>query len=256
MESHRSTNQLGQTDLSARLARAKTNETPLLMSLAIKLFDPNFHLVLGSQSPRRRELLELIVPSDRISVRPPSHDRELKFDDTHDWESIDSRLRLNAQTKCRDVVSDIVQSADSIADHTIVLAADTIIVARDADDQLCVLEKPPEPDWQPTVRHWFESFLLGRSHWAATAFCMSMVGDDSKEICRIVRSTVTFRDDMHDLIDWYLSTDEPRGKAGGYGIQGAADVFVERVEGSVSNVVGLPLAEVFRELNRLVADVT
>lgn len=194
----------------------------------------------------------MIVPAGCISVHPPSHDREVKFDDTHDWESIEARLLLNAETKCIDVRNDITRSANTAtAQPTIVLAADTVIVARGENDQLHVLEKPPEPDWEPTVRHWFEAYLLGRSHWAVTAFSLSVVGEPKQQVSRVARSTVKFRDDMHDLVDWYMSTEEPRGKAGGYGIQGAADVFVERVEGSVSNVVGLPLAEVLRELVRL-----
>ncbi len=50
------------------------------------------------------------------------------------------------------------------------------------------------------------------------------------------------RADVDPWLDWYLDTGEPLGKAGGYAVQGAADVFITRVDGSISNVVGLPLA--------------
>jgi len=55
------------------------------------------------------------------------------------------------------------------------------------------------------------------------------------------------RPDVEPLLDWYLSTGESRGKAGGYAIQGAASVFVTQVSGSLSNVIGLPL-ELTRQL--------
>ena len=62
---------------------------------------------------------------------------------------------------------------------------------------------------------------------------------------RIVRSSVTFYDDIERRLDWYLATGEPRGKAGGYAVQGAASIFISRIEGSLSNVIGLPLRELF-----------
>ena len=62
---------------------------------------------------------------------------------------------------------------------------------------------------------------------------------------------VTFYDQeyIRARLDWYLSTQESRGKAGGYAIQGAGSIFVNRIEGSLSNVVGLPLETVFEMLN-------
>ena len=59
------------------------------------------------------------------------------------------------------------------------------------------------------------------------------------------------RKDADTLLDWYLTTGESRGKAGGYAIQGAASVFVTQVEGSLSNVVGLPLEETLAMLGEL-----
>lgn len=55
------------------------------------------------------------------------------------------------------------------------------------------------------------------------------------------QSHVWFREDAEPLLDWYLATNEPLGKAGGYALQGLGSVFVTRVEGSITNVVGLPL---------------
>jgi septum formation protein len=51
------------------------------------------------------------------------------------------------------------------------------------------------------------------------------------------------RPDVEPWLDWYIATGEPQGKAGGYAVQGAGSVFVTKIEGSYSNVVGLPLEE-------------
>jgi septum formation protein len=66
-----------------------------------------------------------------------------------------------------------------------------------------------------------------------------------------VTTDVTFIADVDRRLEWYISTGEPRGKAGGYGIQGLASLFVKEVRGSRSNVIGLPLEallELFEEL--------
>jgi septum formation protein len=86
---------------------------------------------------------------------------------------------------------------------------------------------------------------------ALTAVCLRTPDGTQHEI--VARSEVTFRAADEAWLDWYLATGESRGKAGGYGLQGAADVFVERIVGSPSNVVGLPLRET-AELLRLWTD--
>ena len=59
----------------------------------------------------------------------------------------------------------------------------------------------------------------------------------------VVETAVEFAELTTDLVEWYVATGEPAGKAGGYAIQGAGAALVRRVEGSVTNVIGLPLAE-------------
>ena len=108
-------------------------------------------LILGSRSPRRRELLELLIPPESIDVLPPRSSDELGFDGLTSWLDIARRLQ------------------------------------------------------------------------------------------QIAQSHVWFREDAEPLLDWYLATNEPLGKAGGYALQGLGSVFVTRVEGSITNVVGLPL---------------
>ena len=204
---------------------------------------PNLCIILASQSPRRRKLLELIIADGNIEVKPPSEDRELSFDGLVDRQAIEQRVMQNARAKCEDVH---VQPPEACGDPRITLAADTIIVAQSVDGQLVVLEKPPEPNWQPTVRRWFEELLIGNTHWALTAVCAAR---GSKFVEQLVSTEVTFRQDGHRWLDWYIRTEESRGKAGGYGLQGAGDIFVSNVNGSISNVVGLPLHAVVELLD-------
>ena len=204
-------------------------------------------LILGSRSPRRRELLELLVSPESIDVRPPSSSDELGFAGLSSWLDIAQRLQQIAREKNEDVLAQLSPSNDS----QLVLTADTTIVATDADGCYRVLGQPPDDDsWREVVRRWFRDFYAGRSHIAATSVCLTDP-HTGRRLERIVQSQVWFRDDVEPLLDWYLATGEPLGKAGGYALQGLASVFVTRVEGSITNVVGLPLEALVELLPQL-----
>lgn len=207
---------------------------------------PGARFVLASRSPQRLELLRQIVPPAQIEVLPPRSSDEAGFDRLHDWTLLEQRLTEIARTKCEDVCRQIAARTD---DHIprAVIAADTIIVVRDGEE-LRALGQPPDDDsWQDVVRRWFTGFYAGKTHWAVTALCVAAAKGTFE---RIVRSEVSMAADVERWLEWYLATGEPRGKAGGYAIQGAGSLFITRVEGSSSNVVGLPireLREVFAE---------
>jgi septum formation protein len=193
-------------------------------------------LILGSRSPRRLELLSLLVPRDQIEVRAPKSPDEAGFEGLATESEIEHRLQQIARDKSADVAAQF--SNDSPA----ILTADTTIVGWDADGRLAVLGQPPDDDtWPDVVREWFHTYYLGRTHVALTAVCLRTPDGHLHEA--VARSEVTFRSADEATLDWYLATGESRGKAGGYGLQGAADVFVERIVGSPSNIVGLPLRE-------------
>lgn len=197
-------------------------------------------LILGSRSPRRRELLELLISPESIDVRPPRSSEELSFEGLTSWLEIAQRLQRIAREKNDDVLSQLSSSND----QQLVLTADTTIVATDADGSSRVLGQPPSDDsWRDVVGGWFRDLYAGRSHIAATAVCLTD-RDTGQRLERIVQSHVWVRDDVEPLLNWYLATNEPLGKAGGYALQGLASVFVTRVEGSITNVVGLPLEAV------------
>jgi septum formation protein len=201
---------------------------------------PSPLLILGSRSPRRKELLQLLIPDHRIVVRPPRSAVEAGFDGLADRGAIAARLNEIVDAKRHDVDAQFTAEERRTA---IGLVADTIIVASEPDGTPIVLGQPPvRPDWRAVVRLWFERYYSGRTHEAWTGVCLWTA--TRLLASRIVKTSVTFRPIASDEIDWYLSTDEPRGKAGGYALQGLASVFVTRVEGSLTNVVGLPLEAV------------
>jgi septum formation protein len=206
---------------------------------------PRAAIVLGSRSPQRKALLELIVPPGDIVIRPPTSHEEPGFDDVHDWPGIELRLREIATLKLENVMQQHAATATASKDD-LVLCADTVIVGSDAAGRLAVLGQPPQADtWRETVRSWFQLYYRNKKHWAATAVCVSSLS--GRRLVCIVNTAVTFGTFDDASLDWYLSTGESQNKAGGYALQGAASIFVERIEGSPSNVIGLPLRET-REL--------
>lgn len=175
---------------------------------------------------------------------PPSSADEAGFDGLTTRTAIEEQLRSVAAVKCDDVLRQLGDDAR----RAIVVAADTVIVAGERDGELVVLGQPPEEDWRETTRRWFLDHYAGRTHVALTGLCIAAAAGRRK---LVVETRVTFRADAAEYLDWYLDTEEPRGKAGGYAIQGAGSVFVTRVEGSLTNVVGLPLRELLDVLREL-----
>lgn len=173
-------------------------------------------LVLASGSPRRRELLaQLGAPFD---VQAPD------VDESHcPGESPTDLVQRLALDKARAVSTD--------RSDAVVVAADTVV---DVDGE--VLGKPHTDDEAQRMLH----LLSGRCHLVHTGVTVAAAGEVRTEL---VTTGVEFvaLDDV--LVDWYVSTGEPHDKAGGYAIQGHGGVFVASIDGSASNVVGLPLAE-------------
>jgi septum formation protein len=127
-----------------------------------------------------------------------------------------------------------VEKADAIAGRrptSTILAADTTV---DVDGHL--LEKPVDDD---DLRRMLR-LLAGRRHLVHTGVAATTPAASASIV---VTTAVTFVELTAADIEWYVGTGDGVGKAGGYGIQGAAARFVARVDGSVTNVIGLPLAE-------------
>ena len=204
---------------------------------------------LGSRSPRRKELLAYLVPENEITILPPSSVEEKSFEDVSTWDEIIDRVSEISKDKMDDVFQQIVSKKEQT--QYIVLTADTVVVVQEKQtDQYTVLGQPPESsDWQQIVRQWFEKYYVGQDHFVVSAF--SLKNSDGKEISQTVTTQVRFRSDSLQYLDWYLSTGESQGKAGGYGIQGKGSLFLDRLEGSLTNVIGLPLNALSQALRKL-----
>ncbi len=186
-------------------------------------------LVLASQSPRRRELLERLGLA--LEVRPAHADEAVL-----PGEAARAYAARVAREKARAV------ARDAAAGDEVVLGADTVVVLRGE-----VLGKPRDAD---DARRMLAR-LSGSRHEVLTAVCVRRnAGSPGVELEALVETAVRFGPLSSAAVDWYVSTGEPLDKAGAYAIQGAGGAFVLDVSGSVSNVVGLPLAETVDLLRR------
>jgi septum formation protein len=176
-------------------------------------------LYLASGSPRRRELLmQIAVPF--LTQIAPIDEKVLP------GESPVAYVERLARAKGQ---AGLVALTDN--DGAVVLGADTAVVL---DGQ--ILGKPADRDEAlATLRA-----LSGRSHEVLTA--VALVSSE-RTVSRVVTSQVTFRPLSQAEIEAYWASGEPQDKAGCYGIQGLAAVFVSQLHGSYSAVVGLPLCE-------------
>src|SRR5690606_15231959 len=174
-------------------------------------------------------------------VRPPRDPDESSLENLNDLQQLQQRLQEIARQKNVDVAGQL-QIDGTLASVAGILTADTVIVATTSDETVVVLGQPPASgDWQQTVREWFERYYFGRPHEVLSAVCLST--PDGRRAELVVSTKVQFAADARQWLEWYLTTGEPIGKAGGYGLQGAGSLFVERIDGSPSNVIGLPLRE-------------
>lgn len=126
------------------------------------------------------------------------------------------------------------------AANRVVIAADTVVVV----DGL-ILGKPASPSDATRMLR----LLSGRRHEVVTAVAVAAPGRARR--LGVETTTVEFARLGDDDIAWYVASGEPFDKAGGYAVQGLAARFVTRVEGSYSNVVGLPIARVHAMLQEL-----
>ncbi|MEZ6067818.1 MAG: Maf family protein [Planctomycetaceae bacterium] len=202
-------------------------------------------LLLASASPQRQTLLRQLLGEVAVQVVVPADTNEPGFEGPSTLAEIESRLHLVAAAK-------EAKGRASLPDGSggWMLVADTIIVAGDAATRYQVLGKPPEEPaaYRETLSDWFNRLYAGRTHLAKTGLLLTDGRGGRWPL--LVTTEVRFRADAGAFVDWYLETGEPRGKAGGYAIQGAGSLFVESVQGSLSNVVGLPLAETWELLQR------
>jgi septum formation protein len=186
-------------------------------------------VILASASPRRAELLA--AAGFQFETRP-AHVDETPLVDEPPLTYVQRVARAKAQ-----------RVIESVAPTDVVLAADTIVVAGGR-----MMGKPRSAcEAESMLRS-----LSGEVHEVHTALVVASAfrGTDGRQLQEeIVTTRVRFQRLSDEEIAWYISTGEPEGKAGAYAIQGRAARFIDWIEGSWSNVVGLPISAVYRLLS-------
>ena len=178
-------------------------------------------VVLASRSPRRRELL--LAAGLHGEGHPPDVDE----------------AAAPGEPPAAMVLRLAIEKAATVETGEVVVAADTAVVLdgealgkpRDVEDAALMLAR-----------------LSGRAHEVLTGFCVRL---GRERLAAVVKTEVSFRPLSQAEIFGYVSSGEPLDKAGAYGIQGLGGALVDRVEGSYTNVVGLPLAEVLAAIREV-----
>jgi septum formation protein len=183
-------------------------------------------IILASQSPRRFDLLSKtaipfeVIPS-RIEEMPPMDERPNTY-----------------------AVRTAYEKALAVAEEhpdRIVIGADTVVAVEDR-----ILGKPKSPQDAQLML----GLLSGKWHEVWTGISVLHLALDITEN-RAVKSEVHFKELTLDEIEAYIETGEPMDKAGSYGIQGKAKRFVKEIKGSYENIVGLPVFELCKILDKL-----
>jgi MAF protein len=196
-------------------------------------------LILASSSPRRRELLASLGVEFTI-VKPDIDETQRPNEPPTDYVQRLSREKALAVTEQVAAPATILA-----ADTVVILAADTIGI----DEQGEILGKPADTD---EARQMLQR-LRGRGHTVATAVTLLIAnGQNSRrQITEIARTAVHMRDYDDAEIDAYIATGDPFDKAGAYAIQHEGFHPVERIDGSYTNVVGLPVETVSAMLKQV-----
>lgn len=185
-------------------------------------------MILASGSPRRRQMIKDLQADFEIQV-PDILEKRLR------GEPADHYVKRLAREKAAAVADKRGLSGRESLDWC-VLAADTVVVR----DRM-IFEKPKDPI--DAVR--MLKKLSGRTHDVITGFCwVGGYRGRLREVSSSVRTRVSFADRCGEFWEWYVSTGEPMDKAGAYAAQGIGMSFIEKVNGSYANVVGLPMSHV------------
>jgi len=184
-------------------------------------------LVLASQSPRRKQILETMGLTFRVLL--PSSD------EIHpDHSNLEVSILENARAKAESIL-DRLDLPENIA-----IGADTLVATEKR-----ILGKPAGRDEAVAMLR----ELSGATHTVYTGLTLISPRLGRRERC--VQSRVTFREMSAAEIESYVSTREPYDKAGSYAVQGLGAIFITAIDGSYTNVMGLPIEALLEELGSL-----
>ncbi|PJE98763.1 Maf-like protein [Prevotella intermedia] len=186
----------------------------------------DYHIILASNSPRRKELLRGLDIAFDVRVQPDIAEDYPADTVPADVAAYISREKANAYK-------------DTIAENELIITADTVVIVGNE-----ILGKPHDDAEAKEMLH----KISGRKHQVVTGVCLTTT---EKQRCFSVSTDVTFKNLKEEEIDYYIETYSPLDKAGAYGIQEwIGYIGVTALEGSYFNVMGLPVQRIWEELNR------
>ena len=182
------------------------------------------HFILASASPRRKELFSHLGLDFEISIP-----------------RVDEKTRQGELPEdfCHRISIDKAAIASLDYPDALVIAADTIVVI---DGR--ILGKPCDEK----EAFAYLSLLQDKTHEVYTGYTIMYKGESKT---RVIRTRVHFRAMTAEEISWYISTGEPLDKAGAYAVQAVGSIFIDRIEGSYTNVIGLPMSDLYYDLKGL-----
>lgn len=204
-------------------------------------------IVLASGSPRRRELLAQL--GLEFEICPARGEERITKEEPAEV------VKELAGQKAREVAS-MIRSYEAghprlvTPQDILVLGADTVVSCLDAETGKSVILGKPK-DEADAFR--MLSLLSGNTHSVFTGVSVVLLDASGRagELSFYEETKVTMCPMSEEEIRWYIATGEPADKAGAYGIQGKCAIFIDKIEGDYNNVVGLPVAAVYRELKRI-----
>ena len=186
----------------------------------------DYHIILASNSPRRKELLHGLDIAFDVRVQPDIVETYPESAAPADVAGYISREKANAYK-------------DTITEHELIITADTVVIVGNE-----ILGKPANDDEAKEMLR----KISGRKHQVVTGVCLTTT---KKQHCFSVSTDVTFKNLTEKEIEYYVETYSPLDKAGAYGIQEwIGYVGVTALDGSYFNVMGLPVQRIWEELNR------
>ncbi len=230
--------------------------------------DFSYPIILASGSPRRAELLRqasidpVIFPVD-IDETVQTGELPTAYIERMTSEKMQTAIQRLREEGLSNFLQTQSQSSNQLSKQILILTADTIgVLSNQLTDQLSsqaqlssqttVLTKPK--DLADAMHMWRQMADNTHCVWTAVNLCrLNMDGDILERRQLLEKTDVTFLPITEADMQAYWQTGEPQDKAGGYAIQGRAGAWVSRIEGSYSNVVGLPLAQVIQAIKQMMA---
>lgn len=180
-------------------------------------------ILLSSGSPRRKELLSFLGIPFKVVVPNIS---EAQY------------TGESPRSFCLRISKEKVSAVGLQYSDALIIGADTIVVINGT-----ILGKPH--DYDEAIE--YLKLLQNKVHDVLTGYTIAL---GARSVSKVVRTRVTFRAMTAEEIKWYVSTGEPMDKAGAYAVQGIASMFINRIHGCYTNVIGLPLSHLYRDLTK------